>query len=128
MSAPKEIEYLDKTGLAYYNSKLKQYINERSKIFYDTTENWDKQTTLIGGEGYIYIYSDWCYSPTGEAIAGFKVGDGITLLKDTIFVDQIMYDHMNDNTIHITQQEREKWNNKVSCSYTELLEKLKFEK
>lgn len=122
------IDYLDKAGLAYYNSKLKHYIDERCKIFYGTTAYWDAQTSLIGGEGYIYIYSDWCYSPTGQVIAGFKVGDGVTLLHDTIFVDQIMYDHMNNNTIHITQQEREKWNNKVSCSYTELLEKLKFEK
>lgn len=122
------IEYLDKAGLAYYNSKLKQYIDERCKIFYDTTENWNAKPDLIGGEGYIYIYSDWCHSPTGQVIAGFKVGDGVTLLKDTIFIDQIMYDHMNNNTIHITQQERENWNNKISCSYIRYLERLNLEK
>lgn len=122
------IDYLDKAGLTYYNSKLKQYINERAKIFYDTTAHWDAKPDLIGGEGYIYIYSDWCCSPTGQIIAGFKIGDGVTLLKDTIFIDQLQYEHINNNTIHITQQERVKWNDKISCSYSKPLEQLNLEK
>jgi hypothetical protein len=44
------------------------------------------------------------------------VGDGQTLLKDLPFTDMVYYDHISDPIVHITQEEREFWNNKVSCS------------
>ena len=55
------------------------------------------------------------YTKDAKNIARFKVGDGHTLLVDVPYTDMVFYDHVNDPIIHITQDEREFWNNKVSC-------------
>ena len=121
------VEYLDKQGLALYDELLKKYIaREDAKVFCDTTEHWDAKPDLISEYGNVYIYSDWGVSPDGKQIAGFKVGDGETRLYDVPFTDQMYADHIKDTIIHITQQEREDWNNKVACFYIKDLERLIF--
>lgn len=55
-------------------------------VFYDTTANWDSQSTLITIEGAIYVYSDYKQDELGRNIPGIKVGDGITNLIDLPFV------------------------------------------
>ena len=126
MPEPNKIQYLDKHGLALYDELLKHYINKEAKIYYDTTEHWNDKPDLITEAGCIYIYSDWGVSPEGKVIAGFKVGDGSTRLFDVPFTDQMYADHINDTVIHITQQERTEWNNKVACFYIKDLERLIF--
>ena len=120
--------YLDQPGLAYYHSKLKQYIDDHIEIYCDTKEHWDEQPELVGRQNCLYIYSDWGESPDGKKIAGFKLGDGETLLMDLPFTDQEYADHIHDTVCHITQQERSDWNNKVSCFYINSMEKLLFVK
>jgi len=120
--------YLDEEGLRLYDILIKQHIASEDKVLYDTMENWDAQPDLMSKEGYVYIYSDWGTSPDGRKVAGFKVGDGETLLKDIIFTDQMYNDHIHDIICHITQEERENWNNKVTCFYVKNLEKLVFQK
>lgn len=87
-------------------------IQENSKIYYATTETWDSQPDYISQRGYIYIYSDWRTDGEGRTVAGIKIGDGETLLKNIPFDQQEVIEHMQDTVIHITQQEREFWNNK----------------
>lgn len=118
--------YLDKSGLQLYDMLIKHHIDLQNKVFYDTYDNWESQPDLIGQQGCIYIYSDWGEAPDGRKVAGFKVGDGETLLKDIIFTDQMYADHLNDTVAHITQQERTDWNNKVTCFYMQDLERLIF--
>ena len=118
--------YLDKSGLQLYDMLIKHHIDLQNKVFYDTYDHWESQPDLIGQQGCIYIYSDWGEAPDGRKVAGFKVGDGETLLKDIIFTDQMYADHLNDTVIHITQQERTDWNNKVTCFYISDLERLIF--
>jgi len=120
--------YLDEAGLQLYDILIKQHIDDQNKVFYDTYDNWESQPTLVGKSGCIYIYSDWGESPEGKKIAGFKVGDGETLLKDIIFTDQMFADHLNDVVSHVSAEDRENWNNKVSCFYIKNLEKLIFTK
>ena len=55
-------------------------------VFYDTTENWDTQSTLVAIEGAIYIYSDYKQDELGRYIPGIKVGDGTTQLIDLPFI------------------------------------------
>lgn len=98
------------------------------KVLYDTMAHWDAKPNLIGKAGYIYIYSDWGTAPDGRKIAGFKVGDGETLLSDIIFSDQMYADHINDMIRHVTQEERNSWNNKVTCTYVQELERIIFSK
>lgn len=120
--------YLDEEGLRLYDILIKQHIDSEDKVFYGTMEHWDSMPTLVGKRGCIYIYSDWGESPDGRKVAGFKVGDGETLLADIIFTDQMYADHINDTVRHITSQERTDWNNKVTCFYIKDLERLIFSK
>ena len=120
--------YLDENGLRLYDILIKHHITSEEKVFYDTMEHWDSQPGLVGKIGCIYIYSDWGTSPDGRKVAGFKVGDGITLLKDIIFTDQMYDDHIHDLLAHVSTEDRENWNNKVTCFYIKNLEKLIFSK
>lgn len=96
------------------------------KIFYNTTAYWNSRPTLIAKRGYIYIYSDYKQSE-GENIAGIKIGDGTSYLIDMPFIDKPLDDHIADTVHHITNTEREFWNNKVRCFIDpENIEKLVF--
>lgn len=87
------------------------------KVLYDTTANWNAKPQLKAAKGYLYVYSDWKTDLQGRKIAGIKVGDGLAYLIDMPFTDQIWADHADDIIRHITQAEREFWNNKVRCYY-----------
>lgn len=97
------------------------------QIYYGSTEYWNARVGLVAERGCIYIYKDW-QEKEGKYIAGFKVGDGSTLLSELYFTDDPWLDHIYNTIVHITQEERDRWNNKVSCYYTEPLEKITFEK
>lgn len=86
-----------------------------SGIYYDTTANWNKNPKLISKRGCIYVYSDYKKNEEGQDIAGIKIGDGMAYLIDKPFIDEILYKHIEDKIIHITQAEREFWNNKIRC-------------
>jgi hypothetical protein len=86
-----------------------------SKILYNTMEYWTSHPDIIAQKGYLYVYSDWKKDDEGKNIAGIKVGDGSSYLIDIPFTDQIWADHVSDVIAHITQEEREFWNNKVRC-------------
>ena len=86
-----------------------------TNIIYNTSEYWNSHPTLISKRGYIYVYSDWAQDSQGRDVAGLKVGDGKAYLIDLPFTEQILIDHLNDMVRHITEQERENWNNKVRC-------------
>lgn len=89
------------------------------KVLYDTTANWNAKPQLISKKGYIYIYSDYKKDGQGNDIAGMKVGNGNAYLIDLEFTDEFVLsmldEHIRDNIRHITQAEREFWNNKVRC-------------
>jgi hypothetical protein len=84
-------------------------------IQYGTSANWRSKPTLVSRSNTIYVYTDG-YTKDAKNIARFKVGDGHTLLIEVPYTDMVFYDHVNDPIIHITQEEREFWNNKVSCN------------
>ena len=85
-----------------------------SNIYYNTTTYWNSRPQLIAKRGYIYVYSDYKQSE-GENVAGIKVGDGTSYLIDMPFIDKPLDDHIADTVKHITNAEREFWNNKVRC-------------
>ena len=86
-----------------------------SHILYATTATWNSRPDLISSRGCIYIYSDYRQNEQGQNIAAMKVGDGLAYLIDMPFIDSLLYEHIADNIRHITQQEREFWNDKVRC-------------
>lgn len=98
---------------------LQDYLNAHldKQVLFDTTANWNSQLSLISKADTIYIYTDYKTDSQGRHVAGIKVGDGLAYLIDLPFTDAIATEHIEDNTRHITQAERDSWNNKVRCYY-----------
>ena len=80
-----------------------------------STEEWNSKPALIGTQGIVYVYTDRFVNEEGQAVPGFKVGDGLAYLIDLPFNDDIFVAHMSDTSIHITDEERLFWNNKVTA-------------
>lgn len=86
-------------------------------VHIDTTERWNAQRFLIAEKGIIYVYSDYVVLH-GINVPAVKIGDGTSYLIDLPFVmgnNDVLNDHVHNNTIHITEDERQFWNNKVTC-------------
>lgn len=84
-------------------------------IYRDTVEGWNSRPQTIAKKDAIYVYTDY-QEFEGENIPGFKIGDGLAYLIDIPFVagNKIQWEaHINDTSIHVTQQEKDFWNNKV---------------
>lgn len=111
------------------NGKL--YIGDKeisggAAIHYGTTAYWDSQSTLIGENNHIYVYTDYTtITSNGETknVPNIKIGDGNAYLIDNPFittsVEQLINLHINDTTQHITAEERTIWNNKIRCYLSE---------
>lgn len=94
-----------------------------AKISIDTTENWSNRLDYIPQKGEIVIYSD--RRIIGDTpYPGIKIGDGKAYCIDLPFLGddntEIILNslnwHINNFDAHIRPGEREKWNNKISCS------------
>lgn len=94
-----------------------QRINSGAVVLSDTTENWNKQASLISELNTVYVYVDHQTKTDEEGkeiwIPGIKIGDGKAYLIDLPFSDELMIAHINDLGIHVTPEEKEFWNNKV---------------
>lgn len=64
-----------------------------TRSFYNTTEGWDSQPSLIAKEKAVYFYWDHKTDKEGNPIPGVKIGDGVTLLKDLPFTTDIQIDY-----------------------------------
>lgn len=87
-------------------------------VYSDTTEHWNSQKDLVGRKGCLYIYTDHYIDQNGNPIPAAKVGDGSAYLIDAPFIDasvEIVQTHINDKVAHITEDERDFWNNKVTA-------------
>lgn len=88
-----------------------------SKIYSDTVSGWNAQTSLISEENAIYVYTDYDTDSGGNVVPGIKVGDGLAYLIDMPFVDAVMQEHIQNSVIHVTQTDKDNWNNKCSVQY-----------
>ena len=130
-------EYLDKAGVQVLwnkickqdrdlldkvtenSNKIAEIIDSQigAEVYYDTSINWANQSNLIGKRGTIYVYSD-AKEFDGQVLPRIKIGNGVSLLKDMYFIDQDIV-HALNNLVTVTQEEKDKWNNKVTCSVNE---------
>lgn len=101
-------------------NEFKIRLQEARGIYYGTTEYWTEHP-CIPKEGDIYIYTDAkAISEDGDEITvqRIKIGTGNAWLANLRFVGQHVVDkldlHINDNTRHVTPNEREKWNLKLN--------------
>lgn len=93
-----------------------------AKLLVDTTENWNLQTTFVPDEGMIIVYTDHerIEDQSGNVtfVPGLKIGDGNAYVVDLPFIDDSTTDqlleHINDQAAHVSQQDRDFWNNKLN--------------
>lgn len=91
-------------------------------IKFGTTEEWNSDPSYIAGKGVLIVYTDYetKVDEHGQIIyyPNFKIGDGNAYLIDKPFVGENEKEqleaHIGDDIIHITQDEREFWNNKLN--------------
>lgn len=100
---------------------LETDITQNAKIVIKTEESWALEDQVESQEGVIYVYTNSNPSKTISPIV--KIGDGSTNIRDLPSItddvlDKIMQ-HINDEDIHVTLTEKEKWDNKVSCYISE---------
>ena len=79
----------------------------------ETTEYWENhplQTT----KGCVYVYTDYQQIDNND-VPGVKIGDGNAFLADLPFLDAVYAKHIADTVIHVTQADRDRWDNKVTC-------------
>lgn len=89
-------------------------------VHINTTAYWNSLEHFVGQRGHIYVYSDHS-TIDGQFVPAIKIGDGQAYLIDNPFVSsnqELLLEHINDHSIHITPQERTLWNNKVRCDDT----------
>lgn len=115
---------IDITNLAEYDLLLKEYIQSHISdiTLYNTSDYWESCVEFIPKEGQIIVYSD-ALSFGGKSYPMLKVGDGKAYLIDLPFMNEAtlknLKNHLENNTIHITQSEREKWNTAVTTTTTD---------
>lgn len=108
-----------------YNSVTKKWENvdlNANKIYSNTTAYWNSMPSYIPQKNDIIIYTDY-YSQEEDGeinyYPGIKIADGMAFLIDQPFIDKnirdIINQHINNNNIHVTSEEKEFWNNKVRC-------------
>ena len=107
--------YLDKQGATLLWSRVKEIVNEKASYEIRTTQDWNSDINLKSKKDVLYIYTNY----NQDGLFNIKLGDGTSYLIDLPFMtDAItfpqMENHIQNIIIHITQQERERWNNKVS--------------
>ena len=87
----------------------------------NTVEGWSQTPTYIPKNGEIVLYTDYAKDDQDRPIPAIKMGDGSAFVADLPFVnDDIRNDlleHINDHVVHITDEERNFWNNKLNYEY-----------
>lgn len=119
-----KLQYLDKQGVALLWSKIKN-LQKNSLIYQSKTkEQWDADRDYISEPNVIYIYSDYKAIQKDNQeqiiIPGIKIGDGKTylidlpILNDTSGFQDLLMDHINNNIIHVSMEDRNFWDNKLN--------------
>lgn len=98
-------------------------ISSDAKVFYRSTAEHDAETTP-SIRGAIYVYYD-AILLDGQYVPRLKVGNGVNLIKDMYFTDQDIVNSLSHITT-VTQEEKDTWNNKVSCTLNPMNENLIF--
>lgn len=119
-------------------------LDVRIESKHDTTENWNKAKGFIPLPGEIIIYDDyevktWTVEEYGQTatktanIPNIKIGTGNAYVQDLAFVDEktreMLLEHINNQDIHTTLQEKLFWNNKINIddAYAQIHQELEDE-
>lgn len=117
--------YLDTEGVAFLWRKIKNINNNKFTYYSKTKEEWNSDITFLSEKNVLYIYSNFkIFSKNGQEeiyLPGLKIGDGKSYLIDLPFlndfdnnIEKVLLDHISNNSIHISDQQRSFWNNKLN--------------
>lgn len=87
--------------------ELQDIVALKPTIYYNTTDYWNSQSTLVSESNTLYVYTDYDVADE-KNIPAFKVGDGITVVKDLPFLAG-----------SVTSAQIATWDNKVSASISD---------
>lgn len=98
---------------------MSRRVNTRIISKHDTTANWNAARGFIPFKGEIIVYEDYAVKD-GVNIPNIKIGDGLAYVQDLPFVHQDIRDqllqHVEDLSIHVTEEQRTAWSNKVNIN------------
>lgn len=94
--------------------------SHQAEVYYNTTEGWNKKIGVVSEKNVIYVYTDYT-----ENSPGIKIGDGLAYIIDLPFITgdyetlaRSLSDHINDDSIHVTPEEKAFWNSKHKAFVT----------
>lgn len=94
----------------------------------DTTSNWNAHKTVVPLLGEVIVYTDWkTIEKDGQQVnvPGVKIGDGNAYVVDLPFITDALEtanileqldEHENNAVIHVSQEEKDAWSNKLNCA------------
>lgn len=109
-------------------------VDARIKLKHDTTENWNNAGDFIPMAGEVIVYDDYeiktyTIEEYGEQVTktvkipNIKIGTGNAYVQDLAFVDEatreLLLNHIRNQEIHTTLQEKLFWNNKINVDDTD---------
>lgn len=105
-------------GFELFGNKTAYDLGLAYRIKYGTKEYWAEHLDYIPMEGELIVYTNYD-TKDGVDIPAIKVGDGLAYAADLPCVGDYdrdaLLDHIQDTVVHITEDERAFWNNKVRC-------------
>ena len=100
-----------------------------------TTEEWGLTPTYVPAKGELVIYTD-AVTVDGNTYPALKIGDGNAYVVDLPFsggpeqtdilndlIDQLN-EHIRNTAIHVSTEDRERWDNKLNYEVSEATETL----
>lgn len=111
---------------SWSSAKINSLIIGISRVEMHTTAEWNADKMYIPTKGTLCIYTDRRVIDNVKYL-GMKIADGksyvidLPFLDDDITMEMIAYTdaHIENNTVHISEEEREFWNNKLNCEISE---------
>ena len=95
------------------------------KITVKTTSEWNNAVGYIPEKGELAVYSDYntkIIDGVTIDIPKIKIGSGNGYVQDLAFVgdyeSELILQHVNNNGIHVTPEEKAFWNNKLNVNDT----------
>ena len=117
------------------NTSIPKVIGTAEDILHsDTTEGWNSNINTIAEKGHLYVYTDHHKVDNGDGtftdVPAMKVGDGTSYLIDMPFIStddyDLLMDHINNWQIHVSENDRTRWDQNLSAQVNESRECLIF--
>lgn len=119
---PVALSIFDRSSPVVLGTEQVRIVRSGTTVLIDTTANWNSQPSYIARRGDIIVYSDHdtvVVDGVSKDVPGVKIGDGLAYLIDLPFTTdalaQRLMNHINNSVIHVSEEDRAFWDNKLNC-------------